>query len=139
MIYKNLDGILPAHGESAEDRELLALVRGITSVDMVEHFSRFGFSFAIDAWMRAVFACNAYVDAEAPWALRKTDPERMAAVLGTLVIAVRKLAEAIAPVIPTAAAKLLETIDAGADGTPIEQPVPLFPRLELLEDEEAAA
>ena len=41
--------------------------------------------------MRAVFACNAYVDAQAPWALRKTDPERMAAVLGTLVVAVREL------------------------------------------------
>ena len=37
----------------------------------------------------AVFACNAYVDAMAPWALRKTDPERMAAVLGTLVAAIR--------------------------------------------------
>ena len=42
--------------------------------------------------MRAVFACNAYVDTQAPWALRKTDPERMAAVLGTLVVAVRELA-----------------------------------------------
>ena len=36
--------------------------------------------------MQAVFACNAYIDAQAPWALRKTDPERMAAVLGTLVV-----------------------------------------------------
>ena len=69
----------------------------------------------------------------------RKDPERMAAVLGTLVVAVRKLAEAIAPVIPTAVAKLLEAIDAGADGSPIGQPVPLFPRLELLEDEDAAA
>ncbi len=41
--------------------------------------------------MAAVFACNAYVDAQAPWALRKTDPDRMAAVLGTLVAAVRQL------------------------------------------------
>ena len=50
--------------------------------------------------MKAVFACNAYIDAQAPWALRKTDPERMAAVLGTLVVAVRELAQAIAPIIP---------------------------------------
>ncbi|WP_308516882.1 methionine--tRNA ligase [Sphingomonas flavescens] len=139
MIYKNLDGILPAHGESAEDRELLALVRGITSGEMVEQLNRFGFSFAIDAWMRAVFACNAYVDAQAPWALRKTDPQRMAAVLGTLVAAVRQLAETIAPIIPTAAAKLIEAIDAGSGGAPIAQPVPLFPRLELPEAEDAAA
>jgi methionyl-tRNA synthetase len=139
MIYKNLDGVLPPAGEAPDDQELLKLVADITTVEMVEQFGRFGFSFAIDAWMRAVFACNAYVDAQAPWALRKTDPERMAAVLGTLVIAVSKLTEAIAPVIPTAAARLLEAIEGGADGSPIAQPVPLFPRLELPEDEEAAA
>jgi methionyl-tRNA synthetase len=52
-------------------------------------FDRFAFSAGIEAWMGAVFACNAYVDTMAPWALRKTDPERMAAVLGTLVVAVR--------------------------------------------------
>ena len=39
---------------------------------------------AIEAWMKAVFACNAYVDGQAPWALRKTNPERMRRVLATL-------------------------------------------------------
>jgi methionyl-tRNA synthetase len=139
MIHKNLGGVLPAAGEAAEDRELLDLVRGVVSVDMVEHFNRLGFSFGIEAWMKAVFACNAYVDAQAPWALRKTDPERMAAVLGTLVVAVRQLAEGIAPIIPDSADKLLTLIDAGEGGAPIPQPTPLFPRLEIPEDEEAAA
>ena len=139
MIHKNLGGVLPAAGEAAEDRELLYLVRGIVSVDMVEHFNRLGFSYGIEAWMKAVFACNAYVDAQAPWALRKTDPERMAAVLGTLVVAVRELARGIAPIIPDSADKLLTLIDAGEGGAPIPQPTPLFPRLEIPEDEEAAA
>ena len=93
----------------------------------------------IEAWMGAVFACNAYVDTMAPWALKKTDPERMAAVLGTLVVAVRKLAEAVWPVIPASAEKLIALIDSGMDGTPIAQPTPIFPRLELAEDEEEAA
>jgi methionyl-tRNA synthetase len=61
----------------------------------------------------------------------------MAAVLGTLVVAVRHLARSIAPVIPASADKLLSLIDAGEGGTPIAQPTPLFPRLEL-EEEEAA-
>jgi methionyl-tRNA synthetase len=86
-----------------------------------------------------VFACNQYVDAQAPWALRKTDPERMAAVLGTLVRAVRELTRAIAPIIPDSADKLMTLIDVGTSGAPIPQPVPLFPRLELPEDEEEAA
>ena len=89
--------------------------------------------------MGAVFACNAYVDTQAPWALRKTDPERMAAVLGTLVEAVRQLARAVEPVIPDSAGKLIALIDSGSGGHPIAQPQPLFPRLELPEDEDVAA
>jgi methionyl-tRNA synthetase len=139
MIHKNLDGLLPAQGEAAVDRELLAVVEEATRSEMVEAFDRLAFSVGIDAWLRAVFACNQYVDAQAPWALRKTDPERMAAVLGTLVAAVRELARAIAPIIPESADKLLTLIDAGEGGRPIPQPTPLFPRLELPEDEEAAA
>ena len=69
--------------------------------------------------MTAVFACNAYVDTMAPWALRKTDPERMAAVLGTLVVAIRQLTVAVAPIIPASADKLLSLIDAGEGGAPI--------------------
>jgi len=52
---------------------------------------------------------------------------------------VRQLAEAVASVIPASADKLLTLIDAGKGGAPIPQPQPLFPRLELSEDEEAAA
>jgi methionyl-tRNA synthetase len=138
MIYKNLAGILPAHGDTAADRELLAAVVEATTKEMPEAFERFAFSVGIEAWLKAVFACNAYVDAQAPWALRKTDPERMAAVLGTLVVAVRELTRAIAPLIPASADKLLSLIDAGEGGAPIPQPTPLFPRLELPEEEVAA-
>jgi methionyl-tRNA synthetase len=135
MIFKNLDGILPTVGDAAEDRELLDLVRKATAEELPEAFERLAFSAGIEAWLRAVFACNAYVDAQAPWALRKTDPERMAAVLGTLVVAVRQLAEAIAPIIPASAEKLIAALDGGANGVPIGQPAPLFPRLELEEEE----
>jgi methionyl-tRNA synthetase len=63
----------------------------------------------------------------------------MAAVLGTIVAAVRELARAIAPIIPESADKLLTLIDAGKSGAPISQPMPLFPKLELDADEEATA
>jgi methionyl-tRNA synthetase len=136
MVFKNLDGVLPAAGEAEEDRLLLDQVaRGCH--ELGKEFDRFAFSVGLEAWMSAVFACNAYVDAAAPWALKKTDPERMAAVLGTLVVAVRQLAEAVAPVIPGSAEKLMTLIDGGKDGTPIGQPTPVFPRLEM-EEEEAA-
>jgi methionyl-tRNA synthetase len=136
MIFKNLDGILPAAGDAPEDRELLVKVDA-GCAELRDRFGQLAFSIGLDAWMSAVFACNAYVDATAPWALRKTDPDRMAQVLGTLVAAVRKLTEAVAPVIPESADKLLTLIDSGSGGQPIAQPQPLFPRLELKEEEAA--
>ena len=139
MIHKNLDGILPAQGEAPDDVQLLELVNRAAGEEVPEAFERFAFSIGIEAWLRAVFACNAYVDTQAPWTLRKTDPDRMAAVLGTLVAAVRELTRAIAPIVPEAADKLLTLIDAGEGGAPIPQPTPLFPRLELPEEEEEAA
>ena len=63
----------------------------------------------------------------------------MASVLGTLFVAVRKLAAAVQPIIPASAEKLIALIDSGSGGTPIAQPTPIFPRLELAEDEEEAA
>jgi methionyl-tRNA synthetase len=137
MIHKNLGGVIPDTGDAAEDRDLAEQVRRATEEEVPEAFDRYAFSVGIEAWLKAVFACNAYVDAQAPWALRKTDPDRMAAVLGTLLIAIRALAEAIAPIIPASADKLLTLIDAGEGGAPIAQPTPLFPRLEL-EEEKAA-
>ena len=136
MIFKNLDGILPAAGDAHEDRELLAKVDA-GCAELRDRFTQLAFSIGLDAWMSAVFACNAYVDSTAPWALRKTDPDRMAQVLGTLVAAVRKLTEAVAPVIPESADKLLTLIDSGSGGRSIAQPQPLFPRLELKEEEAA--
>jgi methionyl-tRNA synthetase len=135
MVHKNLDGVVPPPGEADEDKELLEQVREAAREEMPAAFERFAFSVGIEAWLKAVFACNAYVDAQAPWALRKTDPERMAAVLGTLVTAVRELAHAIAPIIPESAEKLLTLIQTGDGGAPIAQPTPLFPRLELEEED----
>jgi methionyl-tRNA synthetase len=133
MIFKNLDGVIPPPGEAPEDVELLDSVAAAVEREVPQAFERFAFSVGLEAWLQAVFACNAYVDAQAPWALRKTDPERMAAVLGTVVRAVRSLAEAVAPVVPASAETLIALIDSGAGGRPIAQPSPIFPRLELEE------
>ena len=133
MIFKNLGGVIPASGEDEADRKLLTEVDA-ACVELENEFDTFSFSTGLEAWMRAVFACNAYIDEQAPWSLKKTDPARMAAVLGTIVSAVRKLAVAVAPVVPVSAEKLIDFIDSGANGVPIGQPTPIFPRLEMSED-----
>jgi methionyl-tRNA synthetase len=151
FIAKNCDGVLPAGGRGdAADAQLLVLVRKASRVELPAHFETLALSQGIEAWMRAVFACNQYIDAQAPWTLRKTDPERMTAVLATLCEAIGDLAIAIQPVIPGSAAKLLDQLGVPADerdyaaladegryarragsGFALAPPTPLFPRLEL--------
>jgi methionyl-tRNA synthetase len=135
MITKNLDGVLPAAGEAPDDLALLDQVR-VAGETLARDFERLSFSTGLDSWMSAVFACNAYVDAQAPWSLRKTDLGRMAAVLGTLAAAVELLTKDVAPVIPSSASRLLGYMEEGRAAGRIGPPQPLFPRLEL---DEAAA
>ncbi|MEL7190469.1 MAG: methionine--tRNA ligase [Pseudomonadota bacterium] len=156
FIAKNLDGSLPQiSGHTEADNALFAEVdKAITSA-VPEQFERLALQQGVEAWLQAVFACNAYIDAEAPWALRKTDPERMQSVLATLYICIAQLAVSISPVIPQSSAKLLDMMGLGVDlrtvetvrshwystlaesDFALEKPTPLFPRLELPAEDEA--
>jgi methionyl-tRNA synthetase len=154
MIFKNLGGVLSRFESSDADTIVESEVK-IATAGLIREFEKFAFSQGLEGWMRAVFACNQYVDAMAPWALRKSDPERMKGVLATLFICIRDLAIAIRPIIPGSADKLLDQMaipsaerDFAAlddpkwfvrfveSGAIIAQPTPIFPRLEL---EEVAA
>src|SRR3954454_20504757 len=98
FIARNLGGRLPGEGRpDPADADLLETVRQATAEALPAHFERLQPSQGIEAWLRAVFACNQYIDAQAPWALRKGDPERMEAVLATLCAALIDLAVAIQP------------------------------------------
>jgi methionyl-tRNA synthetase len=150
FIAKNCAGELPSGGRGeAADEELLALVRRATAEELPAAFADLALSQGIEAWLRAVFACNQYIDTQAPWALRKTDPERMTAVLATLCEAIVDLGIAISPVVPGSAAKLLDQMGVPADersftaladtarygrlaasGFTLQPPTPIFPRLE---------
>lgn len=152
FIAKNCSGKLPAvHGHDASDTELFDLLDRVVRQEMPAAFNDLAPSIAIDAWLRAAFACNQYIDAQAPWALRKTDTERMETVLATLYICIAQLAVAIQPVIPASAAKLLDQMGVPAENRSndtigahwysalaesdfiLAPPSPLFPRLELTE------
>jgi methionyl-tRNA synthetase len=156
MIFKNMDGIIKADYEPAEaDGALFAAVaEGIAGLR--KSFTELAFSDGLEAWMRAVFACNQYVDEQAPWTLRKTDPARMEAVLMTLFRVVRDLAIAVRPVVPDSIDKLLNQMGVAIDtrgydalvdaewfttlaagGFKVEKPEGVFPRLELPEVTEA--
>ncbi|VXD02327.1 methionine--tRNA ligase [Sphingomonas sp. 8AM] len=148
FIAKNLGGALPETGRTdVADAQLIEEVV-VACAGFKAAFDDLLLSQGIEAWMRGVFACNQYIDAQAPWALRKTDPERMHAVLGTLVRAIRMLAITILPVVPAGAGLILDLLGAedrghaaidddgwyarqAAAGFVLATPTPAFPRLEM--------
>ncbi len=157
MIVKNMDGKLEDFEKTDVDEALLATVAKACGDDLPRAFNDLSFSTGIEAWLRAVYACNQYVDDQAPWGLKKTDPERMKAVLQTLFMVLRDLAIAIQPVVPEKAAALLDQLGVPGEernfaalndgdwfarlvssGFIVAPPIPLFPRLELPETEAAA-
>ena len=147
FIAKNLDGVFPEAGRSDPADGVLIEEVVVACAAFNAAFGDLALSQGIEAWMRGVFACNQYIDAQAPWTLRKTDPERMHAVLRTLVRAIRMLAITILPVVPGSAGKVLDQIGAAKrdhaaidddgwyDRTAatfrIAPPSPIFPRLDL--------
>ncbi|MET0309551.1 MAG: methionine--tRNA ligase [Sphingomonas sp.] len=134
FIAKNLEGKVETGRADPADDALLAEVRTACE-GFAKAFGDLALSQGLESWMAGVFSCNQYIDVQAPWALRKTDPERMHAVLGTLLKAIRALAVTIVPVVPGSAAKLLEQLGPEGDADfRIAPPTPIFPRLELKED-----
>jgi methionyl-tRNA synthetase len=157
QIFKNCDGYLPAiHGHTAEDNALFDLVGKTVSKSMPAAFAELALSHGLEAWIQSVFACNAYVDTQAPWALKKTDPERMETVLATLFICIAQLSVAVQAAMPGSAGKLLDQMGVpervrtfegiGApwysplaeSGFRLAQPQGLFPRLEMPTDAAAS-
>jgi len=154
QIVRNCDAGLPEiHGHDAADNALFDFVCGAVGKAMPAAYEELAFSRATESWIQAVFACNAYIDEQAPWTLRKTDSERMETVLATLYICIAILAVGIRPIIPASADRLLDAMGIAAElrtfenilshwysplaesGFRLAQPTPLFPRLELPEDE----
>lgn len=154
MIFKNMDGELKVVSNVEDDDAALLSIVSENIAKLIETFERLAFSEGLEAWMRAVFACNQYVDDQAPWALRKEDPARMEAVLMTLFRCVRDLTIAVRCVVPTSADRLLDQMGISSDardfaalqgtdwltrladsGFKLEKPEGVFPRLDLPESE----
>jgi methionyl-tRNA synthetase len=156
LIYKNCEGSLPpTDGHSDADNTLFELLDKVTRREMPEAYGKLAFAQALESWMGTVYACNAYIDEQAPWALRKTDPERMQTVLATLYIAIALLAVSALPVMPGSMTRLLDAMGLAGDLRTFEgawshwysplaesdfrldKPEGLFPRIEVPEGEPA--
>jgi methionyl-tRNA synthetase len=153
MIAKNCDGKVPEHGSFLpEDAALFTMAYAELLPKMQEEAQAFRFNRMLEHIWRLVDAANGYVDAQAPWALKKTDERRMQTVLYVLAETIRCLAIAVQPVMPGSASKILDQLSVGMDersfehiakdfalkpGVALPTPEGVFPRLQG-KDEKAA-
>ncbi|MBR1136220.1 MULTISPECIES: methionine--tRNA ligase [Bradyrhizobium] len=143
MIAKQLGGQLPEPGEfSANDRAILAEADAMIGAARKAMATQ-----QIHQWLNAVWSvvaeANRYFAGEAPWALAKTDPKRQHTVLYVTAEVIRQVAILTQPVMPTASAKLLDSLGIPEDernfarlggeiriaaGTQLPAPQAVFPR-----------
>jgi len=144
MIFKNCDGVMPALPAQPVDADQALLSAADGLLDQVRDLLDLqAFNEALRVIWQVVADANRYVDASAPWALKKTDPARMAEVLAVLAETIRQIAILIQPVMPQSADMILDQLGVDTakrdfnviagkgrldSGHQIDKPSPVFPR-----------
>jgi len=150
MINKNVAAQVPNPGPFASVDDALLDAVGALLPKLRQAFDRQAFHEGLETLWCVVRAANVYVDHQAPWGLKKTDPERMETVLYVVAEVVRQLAILLQPVMPGSMAKLLDQLAVPDNargfgdldrrlvpGTALPKPEGVFPR--HVETEEGAA
>jgi len=145
MIAKNCGGRVPVAGAlTVDDKAILDAAYAILPVARV-HMESQQIHKCLEVIWQVVGDANKYFAGQEPWALKKTDPERMGSVLYTTTEVIRIVALLAQCVMPQSAAKLLDLLavneavrsfaQANADhalqsGTelPVPRPSGVFPR-----------
>lgn len=144
LIQKNCGGSIPQFGPFIDaDRALLAEAGSLLASCRAE-ISTQRFHEALRAVWAVISSADSYIDAQAPWALKKTDPARMATVLYVLAETLRHIGILLQPFMPDATGRLLDQLAIPAyqrtfaslgdasrlvPGTPLPPPQGLFPRV----------
>ncbi|WMT85194.1 methionine--tRNA ligase [Pelagibacterium sp. 26DY04] len=152
MVAKNCDGQVPTPGEfTADDQAILSAADALLETSRNAMADQ-AIHQMLNAVWQVVADANRYFAAQEPWALRKTDPQRMATVLYVTIEVVRQVAILAQPVMPESCTKLLDLLGLHAEGrafeqlgsygrlasgTPLPPPQGIFPR--YVEKDEGAA
>ena len=149
QIFKNLDGKIPSLPINLldDDASLLAMLKELPDKVRAQIDNQ-SFHDALRQIWNVIAEANRYVDKQAPWALKKTDTDRMADVLGVLVEVIRCVGLLTQPFMPDASAKILGQIKVNESertfvhlsdvnllsGRIIEKPEGVFPRHQIAEE-----
>ncbi len=143
MIGRYAGGVVPEPGAfSREDATLIAAADGLIERCRFE-MGQLAIHLMLTAIWQVVADANRYFASQEPWALRRSDPARMATVLYATADVVRQVAILVQPAMPKSAARLLDLVAVPADarsfaslgeagrllpGTPLPPAEPIFPR-----------
>ncbi len=141
LIARNCEARLPGRGVITEDdTTLLAAAEALPGL-MRASLDRQAFGEALEDVWKVIRAANSYIDRQAPWALRKTDPVRMEMVLRVLADVLRYVATVLQPFMPDSMARMLDQLGVSPDqrdladlrqplpaGTALPTPSGIFPR-----------
>jgi methionyl-tRNA synthetase len=141
FIAKNLGGTLPVPGALTDADKALIDAAKAALPDMREAMKTQQIHRMLEAVWKVVADANRYVDAQAPWALAKTDPARRDTVLWVLAETIRRVTLLVQPFMPDSAGRILDQLAvaagdrtfAGFDkelvpGTALPAPQGVFPR-----------
>jgi methionyl-tRNA synthetase len=122
------------------DDALLDRARGLLAIVRAE-LNEQAFHKALTSIWEVIADANRYVDAQAPWALAKTDPVRRDTVLWVLAETIRRVTLLVQPFMPDSTVKILEQLGVPAEartfasfdkelvpGTALPKPQGVFPR-----------
>jgi methionyl-tRNA synthetase len=145
MIHRNCEATIPRPASfSSDDEALLENAQGLLE-RLRRHIHEQRLHTALTDIWAVIGKANRYVDAEAPWELRKTNPERMRTVLYVLAETIRRITLLLQPFMPDSTDRILGLLAVGegersfdfltADGgralvpgTSIPKPSAVFPR-----------
>ena len=100
-------------------------VERVTNEDFDRRMEKYEFNFAFDILWNGIAELNKRIDAEKPWALAKSDPEKAKKVLVKLVIDLLSINDRLQIFLPDVSAKIQDIFTA----TEIQPPAtPLFPK-----------
>jgi len=143
MIGKNCDGVVPQPGAfTDDDTAMLNAVDGLLPPAREAVDAQAIHTYVGDVW-KVIADANRYFAGQEPWALKKTDPERMGTVLYVTAEVIRQVAILASPVMPDSCNRLLDLVAADATvrdfaalgpdnrlapGTALPKPEGVFPR-----------
>ena len=146
MIQKNCDGAVPEPGPMTPDDLAIFEAADVALAQMREHVETQSLHRMCEVAINLARMGNKYIDTQAPWTLKKTDPPRMMTVLYVLVELVRRIAVLLEPVMPDSCSRMMDMINLPqemrsfaslgsriAPGTKISAPQPVFPKIETEE------